>query len=93
MGQLLDQLLVRLVFVLDLHHVLERFLEKLNSVDKNGLLRLLLDDKVEDFQAEIGSRSRGQMQVINQLLVFLLDILLVYVDDCGEEGVKTLGGI
>ena len=73
--------------------MLERFLEKLNSVDKNGLLRLLLDDKVEHFQAEIGSRSRGQVQVINQLLVFLLNVLLVDVDDRSEERVKSLGGI
>ena len=59
LGQLLDQLLVRLVFIFDLNHMLERFLEKLDSIDENRLLCLLLDDKVEDFEAEISSRTSG----------------------------------
>ena len=67
--------------ILDLDHVLQGLLEELNSIYEHVLSRLVLDNEVEDFVAELGARSRRQMQRIHQLVVLLLYIVLTHVDN------------
>lgn len=90
LSELLNQLFVAHIFILDLQQVLEGLLEELNSVDEDRLLGLLLDDEVEDFEAEVGARPRRHMQAVDQLLILLLNVMLVDVDDGGEERVEAL---
>ena len=66
--------------ILDLDHVLQGLLEELNCIYEHVLSRLVLDNEVEDFVAELGARSRRQMQRIHQLVVLLLYIVLTDVD-------------
>ena len=60
--------------------MLERFLEEFNGVNENRFLRLLLNYKVENFKAEICARACRQMEIVDEFLVFLLNVVLVDVD-------------
>ena len=73
--------------------MLERLLEELDRVNKDGLLGLLLDDEIDDFEAEVGAGPRRQVDAFDQFLVLFLDVVLVDVDDCSQKAVQPLSRV
>ena len=68
------------IYILDLDHVFQGLLEELYRIDEHILPGLVLDDKVEDFVAELGACPRRQMERLHQLIVLFLHIVLTHVD-------------